>query len=60
MPVMDGFAATAAIRAWELRVKRRPTPIVAMTAHAMSGDAERCLSLGMDAYIRWVSGGGLV
>ena len=48
MPVMDGLEATAAIRARE-----RPTgahiPIVAVTAHTMKGDAERCLAAGMDA-----------
>jgi len=50
MPKLDGFAATAAIRAAE---KRNGThiPIVAMTAHAMQGDQERCLAAGMDGYI---------
>ena len=50
MPEMDGFAATAAIR--EARARdRRHIPIVAMTAHAMEGDRERCLDAGMDGYI---------
>ena len=50
MPVMNGFEATSAIRAFECEAGRR-TPVVAITAHAMSGDRERCLEAGMDAYI---------
>jgi CheY-like chemotaxis protein len=50
MPEMDGFAATAAIRAQE-QVNGRHVPIVAMTARAMKGDRERCLDAGMDDYL---------
>ncbi len=50
MPVMDGFAATQAIRNQE-KQSGQHMPIVAMTAHAMQGDREKCLSTGMDDYI---------
>lgn len=50
MPEMDGFQATLSIRETE-RIKGGHIPIVAMTAHAMSGDRERCLEAGMDSYI---------
>ena len=50
MPELDGFEATARIRALESAAGKHQT-IVAMTAHAMRGDRERCLSAGMDDYI---------
>jgi signal transduction histidine kinase/DNA-binding response OmpR family regulator/putative methionine-R-sulfoxide reductase with GAF domain len=65
MPDMDGLAATAAVREREIRASRgdwvapagssfaagRRIPIVAVTAHAMKGDEERCLAAGMDGFV---------
>jgi CheY-like chemotaxis protein len=50
MPEMDGLEATAALRNHE-RTTGGHVPVIAMTAHSMRGDRERCLKAGMDGYI---------
>jgi signal transduction histidine kinase/ActR/RegA family two-component response regulator len=49
MPEMNGFEATIGIRARETNGRR--VPVIALTAHAMEGDRERCLAVGMDGYL---------
>ncbi|MDH3977466.1 MAG: response regulator [Gammaproteobacteria bacterium] len=52
MPIMDGYAATHAIRNWEAETpEHEHLPIVALTAHASSEDKQRCLNCGMDDYL---------
>ncbi|KAF4622058.1 hypothetical protein D9613_009580 [Agrocybe pediades] len=51
MPFMGGMEATELIRSYELQKNLAPTPIIALTAHAMIGDRERCLQAGMDDHI---------
>jgi len=51
MPEMDGYEAAILIRAYESEKQKNHTPIVALTAHVMKGDREKCLQVGMDDYL---------
>jgi CheY-like chemotaxis protein len=50
MPKLDGYATTTRFREWEKENQRARTPVVALTANALSGDAEKCFAAGMDRY----------
>jgi CheY-like chemotaxis protein len=51
MPVMDGLQAAGLIRQTEREMGKSRLPLIALTAHAMTGDRERCLASGMDGYV---------
>ncbi len=51
MPVMDGYEATKIIRAWEKEKQRHPTPILALTAHALNEDEQKSLAAGCSAHL---------
>ena len=51
MPIMGGFEATGKIREWEREMGQVRTPIIALTAHAMMGDREKCIQAQMDEYL---------
>ncbi len=51
MPELDGYETTRRLRDWEFEQARPHTPVVALTANALSGDAEKCLAAGMDHYL---------
>ncbi len=51
MPKMDGFEATEVIRDVKSAVRNHKIPVIAMTAHAMKGDREKCIEAGMDDYL---------
>ena len=51
MPIMNGYQATEAIRAEEAKFGKTRTPIIAVTAHTLEEDEERCIEAGMDDYL---------
>jgi two-component system, sensor histidine kinase and response regulator len=51
MPKLDGYQTTRRVREWEHRAGRDRTPIVAVTANALNGDAAKCFQAGMDLYL---------
>ena len=51
MPKLDGYETTRRLRAWERERQQPRTPVLALTANALSGDAEKCYAAGMDGYL---------
>lgn len=51
MPIMDGFAATEAIRKWEENQEQKRLPIIALTASVFVEDIDKCYQSGMDDYV---------
>jgi CheY-like chemotaxis protein/HPt (histidine-containing phosphotransfer) domain-containing protein len=51
MPLVDGYAAARAIRAWEREVGAERTPLLALTAHALKGEAQKSIAAGCDAHL---------
>ncbi len=51
MPVMDGYVTTQEIRKWERKNKKKPIPIIALTAYAQQGDRQKCLNAGCNDYL---------
>ena len=51
MPILDGYETTKLIRTDSAYRAHRFTPIIALTAHAMEGDEEKCLTAGMNSYL---------
>lgn len=51
MPIMDGHQATREIRAWEHLHKNQPTPIIALTAHAIREEIDKCIDAGCDTHL---------
>ncbi|MBU1950692.1 MAG: response regulator [Candidatus Eisenbacteria bacterium] len=51
MPEMDGFEATRIIRSGDTEIEDPTLPIIAMTAHSLMGDREKCLKAGMNDYV---------
>jgi len=51
MPVMDGYSATRKLREWEKKEERKPVPVIALTAHALKEDRQKCLDAGCSEYL---------